>query len=206
MPFLLREVAHRPQIEHATASDSPASRERSRAFLCASSAPDARLASDRRATRRCRASRTPVTNKPLRAAVDPRAGEQMIAGAEQGEQRARRRAHAAREQHGGFGALERGEPPLHDFGVRRVAVARIAQPFGGADFLIEVYRLKKRRDDRRVGVVFARRRRAARASRGRACESAAGRGRAGAGLRGLRRLLTFSCAGRRDARGCRDPA
>ena len=87
-----------------------------------------------------------------RAAVDPRAREEMVAGAEQGEQRARRRAHSARRAGPPPPRPRARRPPLHQLGVRRVAVARIAQAVARADLLNEVDRLKERMDDRRVGV------------------------------------------------------
>src|SRR5688572_29379391 len=90
----------------------------------------------------------------MRAAIDPRAREQMVAGAEQGEERARGRAHPARQHDRGFGALEHRHPPLHDLSVRCVSVTRIPQPFAGADLLHEVDALEKWRNDGGIGIAF----------------------------------------------------
>ena len=70
---------------------------------------------------------------------------------------------------------------LHHFGVRRVAVARVAQPLGRADLLHEVDALLQRRDDRGVRVVrrlagVHGERRQARAVRVRRVEDTAGEG------------------------------
>src|SRR5262249_14436208 len=61
--------------------------------------------------------------------------------------------HADRQQHGGFGAVERSDAPLNDLRVRGIAVPRVAQPLRGADLLNERHRLVDRIDDRGVGVV-----------------------------------------------------
>src|SRR6185437_7171653 len=52
-----------------------------------------------------------------------------------------------------FGALEGGDALLHQLRVGRIAVARIAETFAGADLLIEIDRLVERVNDRRIGVV-----------------------------------------------------
>ena len=118
----------------------------------------------------------------VRAAVDPLAREEVVAGAEEGEHRARGGAHAAAEDERGLRALEEGEALLQELGGRVVPVARIAQTVGGADLLDEVDRLEERRDDRGVGVLGV-----ARAVQGERGESGAafGRGHVGSRLRGL---------------------
>ena len=88
----------------------------------------------------------------VRSSIDPRAGDQVVAGTQEREQRARGRTHSASKEHGRFGALERRDASLNELRVRRVAVARIAQAFARTDFLNEVDRLHERIDDRRVDV------------------------------------------------------
>ena len=53
-------------------------------------------------------------------------------------------------------ALHQRQAPLHDFGVRRVAVAGIAQAVRRPDFLDEIHRLDERLHDGRIRLAVRR--------------------------------------------------
>src|SRR6185437_8868219 len=102
---LLRDVADRPQIEHAAGWIDWRLDENGARLFAQSFAPDARL--ERIDERNVDAERRELLGEQRRgSAVDRRAGEQMVAGAEQSEERAGRGAHPAGEQHSRLGPLE----------------------------------------------------------------------------------------------------
>ena len=91
-----------------------------------------------------------------RPAVDPTAGEQVIAGSEQGEQGAGGGAHAAGEHDARLRAVQHRQSALDHLGVRGVAVTWVAEAVGRADFLDEVHRLHERLNDGCVGFAVRR--------------------------------------------------
>ena len=89
-----------------------------------------------------------LREQPVRAAVDPLAREQVIAGPEHREVGEGRRAHAARHEDRRLGAFQQGEAPGDLHLVRIVAVAGVEDFVGRADRVREGAALVQRSDDR----------------------------------------------------------
>src|SRR5687768_3863458 len=80
-----------------------------------------------------------LAEKLARAPVNPGAGKQVVAWTKQREQSAGRRSHSAGQHERSLGSFEHRNALLHYFFVRRVAVPRVHQTFGGAEVLYVVH-------------------------------------------------------------------
>src|SRR5690606_5598111 len=82
--------------------------------------------------------------EPVGAAVDPLAGYQVVAGPQQGHERARCCTHPACKHQCCLAPFEHRDTALNQLRVRRVRVPRVAEVIASADLLQEVYGLHER--------------------------------------------------------------